>query len=181
MHPIGPLMHEHRLIERLVRLIVKEAAAIESGRRPDHRFIDNAVDFFKYFADRCHHGKEEKILFKELAAKPLSTDERRILQELIEEHVVGREMVQALRAANQEAAACEDPAPVGRVVTLLRELADFYPRHIEKEDKHFFHPVMRHFSRAEMDKMLADFEDIEKIVLHEKYTAIVEEKEKNLT
>jgi|GEM_PF-2970946 len=132
MQPIGPLMHEHRLIERLVRLIVKEAAAIESGQRPDHRFIDNAVDFFKYFADRCHHGKEEEILFKELAAKPLSDDERRILQELIEEHVVGRKMVQALRTANQEAAACEDPAPAGRVVTLLKELADFYPKHIEE-------------------------------------------------
>ena len=41
----------------------------------DPVFIDTAVDFIHTYADRCHHGKEEDILFKALAAKdcPRST------------------------------------------------------------------------------------------------------------
>ena len=32
----------------------------------DPVFIDTAVDFIRTYADRCHHGKEEDLLFKAL-------------------------------------------------------------------------------------------------------------------
>ncbi len=177
MQPIGPLMHEHRLIERLVALMKKELAAIEKGRAPNHRFIDEAVDFFKYYADKCHHGKEEEILFRELRRKPLSEEEFRILDELVEEHVVGRGMVKALSRANAAAAKGSASVLSAELVKALHDLSGFYPSHIEKEDKHFFHPVMRHFDRAEMNAMLAEFDSIEKRVFHERYAAFVKQHE----
>ena len=177
MQPIGPLMHEHRLIERLLNLVEREVYAIEAGKKPDSQFIDQAVDFCRTYADRCHHGKEEDILFRELMKKPLLDDERRILGELVDEHVQGRALVRAIDETNRAVARCEPAASVETLLPLLRKLIAFYPVHIAKEDKHFFFPVMKHFSRAEMDAMLKEFEAFDRMVVHEKYAGIVDSRE----
>jgi hemerythrin-like domain-containing protein len=180
MQPIGPLMHEHRLIERLIRLMEKEAGRIEAGGSPDSRMIDEAVDFFRTYADRCHHGKEEEILFIELRRKPLSVEEQRVLGELIEEHVRGRALVRAISEANARTTP-GDPAAAATLVPLLRELCGFYRGHIAKEDQHFFHPIMRHFTRQEMDAMLLAFDAVEIRVFRDKYAAVVTSREQAAT
>lgn len=180
MQPIGPLMHEHRLIERLLALVEREVRDIEAGKKPDGRFLDQAVDFFRSYADRCHHGKEEDILFRELEKKPLSAPQRQVLAELVAEHVQGRALVRAISEANQAVARCENAAPAEILLPLLKQLIAFYPVHIDKEDKGFFHPVMEHFSRAEMDAMLAEFNDFDRALVHEKYAGIVLEREAGL-
>ena len=177
MQPIGPLMREHRLIERLLHLLENEVVRLEAGKIPDTPFIDQAVDFFRTYADRCHHGKEEDILFRELAKKPLLPEERKVLAELIEEHVQGRALVRAISEANMAAARCERPASAGDLIPLLRRLIGFYPVHIAKEDKQFFFPVMQHFTPEEMAAMLAEFDDFDRKLVHEKYAGLVEARE----
>lgn len=59
MMPVGPLMIEHRLIEKLMPQIREE---VEGARRTgtiDPDFVEYALDFVRTYADRCHHGKEE--------------------------------------------------------------------------------------------------------------------------
>ncbi|MBE0633861.1 cation-binding protein, partial [Candidatus Bathyarchaeota archaeon] len=46
VQPIGPLMWEHRLIEKIVPLIKKEANKIEKNNETDPALIDSTVDFF---------------------------------------------------------------------------------------------------------------------------------------
>ena len=92
MKPRGPLMIEHRLIEKIFVLVKKEALKVGQGKRLDPIFIDTVVDFVKTYADRTHHGKEEDILFRDLEKKNLSEKDLIIMQELIEEHKYGREM-----------------------------------------------------------------------------------------
>ena len=58
MKPIGPLMWEHRLIEKMLRLFEGEIKRISELNRLDTVFIDTAVDFIRTYADRTHHGKE---------------------------------------------------------------------------------------------------------------------------
>jgi hemerythrin-like domain-containing protein len=60
------------------------------------------------------------------------------------------------------------------VVSLLEELAHFYPIHIEKEDKHFFYPCMEYFTKEEQDRMLKDFYEFDRNMIHEKYRKIVD-------
>ena len=67
MQSRGPLMIEHRLIERMITLIKQKLNQIESTNQVDPLFIDTVVDFIKFYADRTHHGKEEDILFRELS------------------------------------------------------------------------------------------------------------------
>jgi hemerythrin-like domain-containing protein len=59
----------------------------------------------------------------------------------------------------------------------MDELVDFYPKHIEKEDKHFFIPVMEYFNKAEKDPMLDEGYEFDQKLIHEKYADIVSQAE----
>ncbi len=72
MKPIGPLMREHRLIERMVGALAGNLKITAETGRIDTNVTAVAVDFFRTYADRTHHGKEEDILFRDLAKKRLS-------------------------------------------------------------------------------------------------------------
>jgi hemerythrin-like domain-containing protein len=100
MMPIGPLMIEHRLIERMIDVMKEELVLIEREKKPDPEFIEMAVDFIRTYADRCHHGKEEDILFRDLGVKKLTDDHRRTMEELVEEHKWGRRVTARLVEAN---------------------------------------------------------------------------------
>jgi len=82
-------MVEHRLIARMLSVIKDALVQIESSHRVDPVFVDTAVDFIRIYADRTHHGKEEEILFRDLDKRPLSAEDRRVMNELIEDHVFG--------------------------------------------------------------------------------------------
>jgi hemerythrin-like domain-containing protein len=174
MQARGPLMIEHRLIERMLSAIRDVLAQIEANRKVDPLFVDAAVDFIRVYADRTHHGKEEDILFRQLEKKPLSGEDRRIMNELIEEHVFGRRVTKALVDANTRYRN-GDASALADIVSNLRTLVDFYPEHIRKEDKAFFPSSRSYFTDEEDQAILAAFQEFDRRMIHEKYEALVEE------
>ncbi len=156
MKPIGPLMVEHRLIERMVALLEKELNEINNGNHTDWNFIDPAMDFFRTYADRTHHGKEEDILFRDLAKKQLSAEHKKVMDELVEEHKFARQVVRTIVSARDEYARGKGEA-LNLIKASLNDLVKLYPAHIEKEDKHFFYPVQEYFSKEEQEAMLREF------------------------
>jgi hemerythrin-like domain-containing protein len=180
MKPIGPLMVEHRLIERMIALLGQELTRIKDNAAIDPEFafvdpvfLDMAVDFIRVYADRCHHGKEEGILFAELARKELSPEHRRLMEELIADHVQGRELTGKLVRAKENYLRNYDGA-LEDFQQQLSSLVEFYPRHIEKEDKHFFFPCLEYLSPAEQGEMLRKMDEFDQKLIHEKYTQVVE-------
>lgn len=202
--PVGPLMAEHRIIEKLMPPIRQ---AVEGGRRDgriDLRFVDLVLDFIRTYADRCHHGKEEDILFKALEWKPLAAEHRATLNELIEEHKMGRQRVRELREAAEayrraggdrggdvtgDGAGSGGGGEGGRdgsggragggdalliILDRLEFLATFYPGHIQKEDHHFFVPVMDYFDDAERAAMIEAEREFDMSLIHELYRERVE-------
>jgi hemerythrin-like domain-containing protein len=176
MLPIGPLMIEHRLIERMIRLIEKMIEALSQGAHVDLAFLDFTVDFIRTYADRCHHGKEENILFHDLEEKKLSPILRNILQELIEDHVKGRTIVTRIEKAKTRYLGGKSSA-LTEIISQLKELISFYPKHIDKEENHFFRPVMDYFSNEERENMLKEFADFDRSLIHAKYKELVERSE----
>ena len=176
MIPVGPLMREHRLIERMVALMKSEATKIAVHRQADPVFIETAVDFFRTYADRCHHGKEEDLLFVQLRGKALRPEHEKIMNELVEEHKLGREAVRKLIDANERYKKGSVEA-LDEIGGILNHLADFYPVHIRKEDKDFFFPCMEYFTKQELDIMLNQFWDFDRKLVHEKYGRTVAELE----
>jgi hemerythrin-like domain-containing protein len=176
MKPIGPLMVEHRLIERMAALLRAEIKKMDDSRKPDVGFLMVAIDFMRTYADRVHHGKEEDILFLALAAKNLKPEHSKIMAELVEEHVTARKMVAALLAAGEKYINGDSQA-LKEITSLLDKIGNFYPVHIEKEDKHFFYPCLDYFSKEEQDDMLKEFWEFDRKVIHEKYQRVVEGQE----
>ena len=173
MQARGPLMIEHRLIERMLSVIKGILVKIESKHKVDPVFVDIAVDFIRVYADRTHHGKEEDILFRELNKKALTSEDSQIMKELIEEHVFGRQTTKALVEANTRYRN-GDEAALTDITTHLKTLTDFYPKHIEKEDKVFFPSSRTYFTDEEDQAMLEEFWEFDRNMIHEKYKSLVE-------
>jgi hemerythrin-like domain-containing protein len=68
----------------------------------DGLLIDTFADFIRIYADRCHHGKEEEILFRDLRRKKLVEEHRQIMAELVEDHKGGRIKVGQFMKAKDE-------------------------------------------------------------------------------
>lgn len=167
--PIGPLMIEHRLIERMVNLLEKEALNIRNTGRANIIFLRAAIDFFIFYADRTHHGKEEDIFFAELLKRKLSAADKEMVEKLQQEHVAARELVVKLGIDVDESCRQGSPEILSKLSTDLGELIGLYRPHIQKEDKHFFIPVMKYFSKEEQDAMLCRFWEFDRLLIHEKY------------
>jgi hemerythrin-like domain-containing protein len=176
MQARGPLMIEHRLIERMISLIKDAVAQIESTQEVDPLLVDTAVDFIRMYADRTHHGKEEDILFRDLSKRSLSAEDQRVMDELIQEHVFGRQTTKALVEANTRYRN-GDASALADIADNLRTLVEFYPKHIEKEDKVFFPASRAYFTDEEDQAMLAEFWEFDQKMIHEKYNSVVKELE----
>jgi hemerythrin-like domain-containing protein len=173
MQARGPLMIEHRLIERMLLATKDALAKIRLKHKADPVFLDIAIDFIRMYADRTHHGKEEDILFRQLENKPLSDEDRRVMNELIEEHVFGRQTTKALDEANTRYRNGDESA-LADIADKLQTLIEFYPKHIEKEDKVFFPASRTYFTDAEDQAMLTEFWEFDRKMIHEKYISVVE-------
>jgi hemerythrin-like domain-containing protein len=172
--PVVPLMAEHRLIERMVAVLRQKTTEAESSGVPDVRFIDVAVDFIRTYTDRLHHGKEESILFRDLAAKPLSDEHRRVMDELVAEHDFARQTTTRLVEAKRHYVDGETTA-LTEIIDCCFTFADFYPKHIEKEDHGFFQPVMRLFTPEEQGRMLVEENEFDRRFAHTHYGAVIDE------
>lgn len=174
MKPIGPLMWEHRLIEKMLVSMMRHIDNIEKTGKVNPLIIDIAVDFIRTYADRTHHGKEEEILFRDLVKKDLPPELKKIMQELLDEHVWGRKTTAALVAAKVKYLE-GNKDELSRIIDFARQLGNFYPKHIEKEDKHFFYPCQEYFGKDEQSRMLAEFWEFDRKMIHDKYNKVVEE------
>ncbi len=173
MQPRGPLMIEHRLIERMLVHFRAELERISITGKADPVFVDTAVDFFRTYGDRTHHGKEELILFRELGRKQMSDADKTIMEELIGEHATGRVITAELIDANRRYRDGDDSA-LQVITDKLQFLADFYPKHIEKEDKVFFPSMMKYLPESEQKTMIEEFWEFDRNLIHEKYRLVVE-------
>jgi hemerythrin-like domain-containing protein len=184
MMPIGPLMIEHRLIERMLAGVRSRLPLWRVGAPLDVAYLGAVIDFIHTYADHCHHGKEEDILFKQLLMKNPPAKMAEATRRLIAEHAWARQTVGQLDVhvhAYAAALAVTDTAGVEEaadgVSGSLEALLDFYPRHISFEDKEYFKPAMTYFSPEEQEAMLAEFQEFDRRLIHEHYRGVVDRME----
>lgn len=170
---IGILMNEHQLILRMIAQLRAHAEQTIAGVPLDPMFIAVAVDFVRSYADRCHHGKEEEILFRLLAEKPLSEQDAEDMRQLIADHAWARGKVRELVDASERYFAGQEDEGLMAARAML-ELADFYPGHIAREDTGFFRSAIGYFSAEERAAMDAESREFDRLLIHERYRSVVE-------
>ncbi len=177
MRPTEVLSAEHRVIEKVLDCLEEMAAAVERGGALNVGDASQAIDFLRTFADTCHHGKEERHLFRALIAKGWPGDQGPV-GVMLSEHEQGRGLIRGM------AAAC-DPATAGTAqasrefVEAARAYVALLRAHISKEDNILFVMADQALDAEEQQELLARFETAEDEEIgpgtHERMLAIARE------
>ncbi len=117
-----------------------------------YKFGNELIFFLKTFADKCHHGKEEDYLFKELITRGMP-NEGGPIGVMLQEHRQGREYISYLSKSLES-------KDLSNFNNNLVKYRDLLRNHIEKENNVLF--VMA-------DKLLDDARQNELFELFEKY------------
>jgi len=176
MTPIETLVGEHRLIVEVLDCLEEAAECLDSGDDVSPEFFLDAADFVACFADKCHHAKEEGILFVAMTARDMSQDSGPVAV-MLREHDEGRHYTDAFRSAAEQmktgdaSAAADVVRNVFDYVNLLRE-------HIDKENN-VLYPMAEQIIPA--DTMQQVDEDFQRIIAEDakngvpaKYKALAE-------
>jgi hemerythrin-like domain-containing protein len=174
--PTEILSDEHRVIERVLDALQRLTAVPVNPSLEQWR---KALEFFRHFADQCHHFKEEKVLFPALEEHGIPREGGPIGM-MLTEHEEGRGHVRSMIDAVEQVAKGNGAASTTLLdharayVTLLRE-------HIQKEDDILFRIADEVIPEDEQRRILKDFENHEAEEMgagaHEKYLSIARELE----
>lgn len=174
------LRDEHEGILAMLAVVESAAKRLQSGKEIPNDLMTNAVQFFRNFADRCHHGKEEDELFPLLEQRGVPKQGGPI-GVMLAEHDQGRAFIRGLSdAADQYAKG--DNAAVPALVRNALGYVDLLRQHIWKENNVLFPMADQVLSAGEQDQLFAAFEKIEATRTgpgeHERYHAMIAEYQK---
>jgi hemerythrin-like domain-containing protein len=153
------LVEEHNIILKILECTDRMIAEAEEKGKLNAGAADAAIDFFRNFADRCHHAKEEDRLFIAMEEEgfPRHGGPTGVM---LEEHALGRQLVGSM-AETVEKAAEGDSQAIQTFSENARNFIELLQNHIAKENDVLFPMANQSLNSADMDKMLQDFKQIE--------------------
>lgn len=150
------LMQEHRLIEQVLGSLETCVVGIEQGAAAERPTIADYAAFFRGFADACHHGKEEDLLFARMIERGFPR-ESGPLAVMLHEHTLGRARVRALGELGQGSGPLS-PVEVELAVGNATAFVELLRAHILKEDRILYPMAERLLTGPEWDALEVDFE-----------------------
>ena len=164
------------MIEQVLDCLAKIITEAKNRGRLDAKDATDAIQFFRTFADQCHHGKEETHLFPAMEAKGFPT-EGGPTGVMRQEHERVRACSRGMSAA-LVAAAQADPAALERFTKAGSEYINLLRQHIDKEDHCLFSMANQAFTDEDQVELMAAFEKVETEEMgrgtHEKFLALAE-------
>jgi hemerythrin-like domain-containing protein len=156
---IDVLMAEHRLIEQALGSLETYSVEVHAGAPVERAVVGEYTSFLSGFADSCHHGKEEDILFQRLLERGLPRHAGP-LAVMYHEHELGRAHVRALT----EIAARTGAVAAAEAQLFLTNAEGYVPllrQHILKEDRILYPMALQVLTDTELDVMSIQFEEFE--------------------
>ena len=152
MHsPIKTLTDEHEIIKSAAEIVKNANKLLAKDEVAYEQLIRKMVVFFRVFADRFHHHKEEEILFPEMAKKNEILEDG-VIKEMLENHEDFRERIKNIETALDNK----------QYKDAQQELLDYTEAlldHIALEDDEVFQMADSLFSEDELEKMYFRFQD----------------------
>ncbi len=163
--PTQMLEEEHRFIAKAVNATAVIADKLETGEPVALETLQDIVEFMRTYADKCHHGKEEDLLFPMLAQRGVPMRGCPV-EALTHEHTMGRALVKSLAEAS-DAFRRGDPSAKGNLLKILRGIAELHPNHIWKEDYLLFPMTNKVLSAEDQQNLAQEFDKVEESVGHD--------------
>ncbi len=151
------LRNEHDAILHVFTIIDK---MLSTGTKEDveiFKFGDELIFFLKTFADKCHHGKEEDYLFKELVARGIP-NEGGPIGVLLLEHKQGREYISLMNKSLESKDLINFKTNAAKYRDLMRN-------HIDKENNALFVMADKVLDDAKQNELFEKFETHEETVI----------------
>ncbi len=167
MRPTEVLREEHRVIERGLAAMERAVEKLDLGEDVPKEVLEQIVDFVRGFADRCHHQKEEGILFPYLEGRGMSRDLGPI-GVMLAEHDMGRGHVKGMAEAIEGSRPKDFVAHAQGYLALLRD-------HIIKEDNVLFPMADQLMGPEDAEALMGEFESAEEELgdAHQRYLDVV--------
>jgi len=162
------LSSDHRTILRALDLLRPIALRVNSNgpdAAADARIL---LDFFREFADTCHHSKEEMLLFPRLKEAGMRA-EGGPLAVLLLEHDQGRTLLRMMGKALEGRKSSDFAIYADRYARLLAD-------HIEKEDRVLFARADSILTENDDEQLVNAFDTIEQRMgdeVHEKFHRVL--------
>jgi hemerythrin-like domain-containing protein len=166
MYASQDLINEHEGVLFGLTILEKMANKVEQSDEIEVSDIEEIINFFKLFADKCHHGKEEGLLFPAMQKAGVPKDGGPIGQMLLE-HDEGRKHIarMGLSIDNGVLEGNKFTQAARNYISLMRE-------HINKENRILFPLGDKIIPMDEQQQLLEQFEEFEEKVMgkgtHEK-------------
>ena len=162
MNAIEQLRAEHEGILTMLRILERICERMISGNRADTGHLDQIVEFLQVFADRCHHGKEEDILFPALERAGIPREGGPI-GVMLSDHDHGREYIRAMREALEELKKGGDgTGGAEEFARAARGYIELLRGHITKENDVLFVMAEKKLSGEELARLFDSFEILER-------------------
>lgn len=180
MRPTQILKDEHQAIKLMLRIAESACQRLTSGHAVPSTDLSDIVDFIKGFADRCHHAKEEDLLFPAMEESGVPRRGGPI-GVMLAEHTQGREFVKNMGAAAEKLEKGDRQA-ASQFIENARNYVALLSQHIDKEDNVLYPIADQRLSAPAQERLEREFERVEKEILgpgkHEEYHALLEKLEK---
>jgi len=171
------LKDEHEGIKLMLMIMEKISNDLKNGKELNSDHYGKIIDFIKGFADKCHHGKEEDILFPAMVNHGVPNEGGPIAV-MLNEHQLGREHVKSLSSSFEDFKAGNKSASMG-IISSSMGYVQLLRNHIEKENNILFMMADKVLNEAEQDEIFEAFEklEVEKIGIgkHEEYHHLLKE------
>jgi hemerythrin-like domain-containing protein len=171
------LRDEHEGILAMLSVVETAANRLRAGKDIPRDMMINAVDFFRNFADKCHHGKEENELFPKMVERGIPREGGPIAVMLVE-HDQGRAFIRGMGDAAERYAKGDANAAAPLVENVLGYVA-LLRAHIAKENEVLFPMADQILNDIEQGELYDAFERIEANEMgpgvHERYHAMIDE------
>lgn len=153
------LRDEHEGILAGLEVLEEMAARIKAGQKTDPADLAEMIRFFRTFADKCHHGKEEGLFFPALERAGILNQNGPIGQ-MLSEHVQGRNHLSKMADAIKDGTV--DGA---KFAAAAESYAKLLRAHIQKENTVLFPLGDRLLPRDVQTSLLEGFENHEETVM----------------
>ncbi|MFQ5496030.1 MAG: hemerythrin domain-containing protein [Phycisphaerae bacterium] len=153
--PSGVLRDEHQTILRVIAVLKRLMTQFEKGEGFAREPLGRCVEFFRLFADACHHAKEEDLLFPALESRGIPREGGPI-GVMLYEHTVARGLTKDMGEA---LTACQagDADGENRFHRAATDYIELLTNHIQKEDDVLFVMGDRFLTDQDQDALCDSF------------------------
>src|SRR5659263_216102 len=141
MKATADLRSEHGGVARMLGIMDAMAARAGRGEHIELDDLEQVIEFLRVFVDKCHHTKEEELLFPAIKAAGMTAVEPTVAV-LLEEHARGRAAVARIQAALRGLAVI-DEAALAELTDALTAYTALLREHIHREEGDCFTPADR--------------------------------------